>query len=254
MASVIDMTGRVVIVTGGGRGVGRGIVRRFHEAGADVVICGRNEPAEPVSDAGKTALFITADVRDPEQVKAVVETTVKARGRLDVLVNNAGGTGPSDTKTASPRYHSAIIDLNLVAPLNFSVAAYHAMADQEEGGSILFISSVAADVPDPVSPAYAAAKAGIANLCSALAMDFAPKVRVNAITGGLILTEKSEEFYGRDGPLVVKHIPLGRLGTPEDIGDACLLLSEPRYASWITGANLACHGGLMVPITEVAPS
>jgi NAD(P)-dependent dehydrogenase (short-subunit alcohol dehydrogenase family) len=248
------MAGRVVIVTGGSRGVGRGIVRRFHEAGADVVICGRNEPSEPVADAGKTALFVQANVRDPDQIKAVVEATVKAHGRLDVLVNNAGGTSPSDTKTASPRYQSAVIDLNLVAPLNFSVAAYHVMADQEEGGSILFMSSVAADVPDPVSPAYAAAKAGIANLCSALAMDFAPKVRVNTITGGLILTPDSEAFYGPGGSLVVNRIPLRRLGTPEDIGDACLLLSEPRYASWITGANLACHGGLMVPITEVAPS
>ena len=254
MASVIDMTGRVVIVTGGARGVGRGIVRRFHEAGGDVVICGRKEPAEPVADAGKTALFVQADVRDPEQIRVVVEQTVKAHGRLDVLVNNAGGTAPSDTKTVSPRFHSSIIDLNLVAPLNFSVAAFRVMADQDDGGSILFISSVAADVPDPVSPAYAAAKAGIANLCSALAMDFAPKVRVNAVTAGLILTENSEAFYGPGGAHVVNHIPLGRLGTPEDVGDACLLLSEPRYAGWITGANLACHGGLMVPITEVAPS
>lgn len=254
MASVIDMTGRVVIVTGGARGVGRGIVRRFHEAGAQVVICGRNEPAEPVSDAGKTAHFITADVRDPEQIRKVVDETVKVHDRLDVLINNAGGTAPSDTKTTSPRFHSAIIDLNLVAPLNFSVAAYHAMEKQEGVGSIVFISSVAANVPDPISTAYAAAKAGIANLCSSLAMDFAPKVRVNAITAGLILTENSEAFYGPGGSRVVDHIPLGRLGTPEDIGDACLLLSEPRYAGWITGANLACHGGLMVPITDVEPA
>jgi len=254
VASVIDMTGRVVIVTGGARGVGRGIVRRFHEAGAEVVICGRNEPAEPVSDAGRTARFIAADVRDPEQIRSVVDETLKAHDRLDVLINNAGGTAPSDTKTASPRFHSAIVDLNLVAPLNFSVAAYHAMEKQEGGGSILFISSVAADVPDPISPAYAAAKAGIANLCSSLAMDFAPKVRVNAITVGLILTENSEAFYGPGGSRVVNDIPLGRLGTPEDIGDACLLLSEPRYAGWITGANLACHGGLMVPITDVEPA
>jgi NAD(P)-dependent dehydrogenase (short-subunit alcohol dehydrogenase family) len=254
VASLIDMTGRVVIVTGGARGVGRGIVRRFHEAGADVVICGRKQPPEPVSDGGRTARFISADVRDPEQIRAALDEVLKVHGRLDVLVNNAGGTAPSDTRTASPRFHSSIIDLNLIAPLNFSVAAFHAMENQEGGGSILFISSVAADVPDPISPAYAAAKAGIANLCRSLAMDFAPKVRVNAITAGLILTENSEAFYGPGGARVVKHIPLGRLGTPEDIGDACLLLSEPRYAGWITGANLACHGGLMVPISEVEPS
>ena len=251
MASVIDMTGRIVIVTGGARGVGRGIVRRFHEAGADVVICGRNEPQEPVTDAGRRAKFVQADVRVPEQIRAVVDETLDVYGRLDVLVNNAGGTGPSDVKTVSPRYHSAMVDLNLIAPLNFSVAAYHAMKDQEGGGSILFISSVAAEFPDPVSIAYAAAKAGIANLCRSLAVDFAPQVRVNVITAGLILTENSEEFYGADGSRVVGRIPLGRLGRPEDVGDACLLLSEPRYAGWITGSNLACHGGLSIPITAI---
>ncbi|NQZ96750.1 MAG: SDR family oxidoreductase [Myxococcales bacterium] len=245
------MTDRVAIITGGGRGVGRGITRRFLETGAHVVICGRNEPTEPVSDAGREALFVQADVRDPAQIQKVVDAAKDTFGRLDVLINNAGGTAPTDTLTVSPKFHNSIVDLNLISPLNFSVAAYHAMKEQEGSGSIVFISSVSANVPDPVTPAYAAAKAGISNLTQSLAMTFAPKVRVNTVIAGLILTDQSQEYYGEDGVHVRDQIPLGRMGTPEDVGDACLLLSEPRYASWITGARLECHGGLPIPLTQV---
>ncbi|MCH2171738.1 SDR family oxidoreductase [Myxococcota bacterium] len=245
------MTGRVAIVTGGGRGVGRGITRCFLEAGADVVICGRKPLPEPVEDGGRQAHFVQADIRKPEGVESVVNAATETFGRLDVLVNNAGGTAYADTLTVSPGFHRSTVDLNLVAPLNCSVAAYHAMKGNPEGGSIVFISSVAATIPDPVTPAYAAAKAGLSNLCRSLAMEFAPKVRVNTVIAGLILTKDSETYYGEGGKDVRDKIPMGRMGSPEDVGNACLLLSEPRYAGWITGAALECHGGFPYPLTGI---
>jgi NAD(P)-dependent dehydrogenase (short-subunit alcohol dehydrogenase family) len=249
MGSQIDMTGKVVIVTGGSRGVGRGITTCYLRAGAEVVICGRNEPEGSVSVDGREAHFVRANVRKPEELENLFERALEIGGRLDVLVNNAGGTPPGDALTASPGFHSAIVDLNLVAPLNASAAAFRIMEKQPEGGTILFISSVVAFDPGPSTPAYCAAKAGLNALSLSLAKRFAPRVRVNTVTAGLIVTEQSELFYGEDeGSAMAQAIPMQRMGTPEDIGHACLLLSDPALASWITGANLECHGGLQVPI------
>jgi NAD(P)-dependent dehydrogenase (short-subunit alcohol dehydrogenase family) len=249
MASQIDMQGKVVIVTGGSRGVGRGITTCYLNAGAEVVTCGRNEPDEPVSAGDRAAHFVKANVRDPEGLSAIFDKALEIGGRLDVLVNNAGGTPPGDSATASPRFQSAIVDLNLVAPLNAAAAAFQIMERQPEGGSIIFISSVVANDPGPSTPAYCAAKAGIDALSISLAKRFAPRVRVNTVTPGLIATEQSELFYGEDeGASIVREIPMQRMGRPEDIGKACLLLSDPELAGWITGSNLGCHGGLQRPI------
>ena len=206
---------------------------------------------EPVRDAGKEALYVQANIREPEGIQQVIDAATGTYGRLDVLVNNAGGSMPTDVKTVSPRFHTSTVDLNLLAPLNFSVAAYQAMKDNAEPGSIVFISSVAATIPDPVTPAYAAAKAGLSNLCRSLAMDFAPEVRVNTVIAGLILTPNSVAFYGEEGVHVRDQIPMGRMGTPEDVGNACLLMSDPTYAGWINGALLECHGGLAIPLTGI---
>src|SRR6185503_16794535 len=118
VAPELDLTGRVAIVTGGARGIGRGIAERFLAAGADVVICARHEPDDPPAAVGRTASFVAADVRQADDVDRLVSTTVERHGRLDVLVNNAGGSPPADAATASPRFSAAIIDLNLIAPLN----------------------------------------------------------------------------------------------------------------------------------------
>src|SRR4051812_1898624 len=115
----LDFTGRVAIVTGGSRGVGRGIAQRFLESGADVAICGRNQPESLPEAGGKTAVFGAADVRDPDGIDAVVAAPVERFARLDVLVNNAGGGPPADSATASPKFSTAIITLNLIAPLVF---------------------------------------------------------------------------------------------------------------------------------------
>src|SRR5437660_4385551 len=185
-----------------------------------------------------------ADVREPEQVQRLVGSIAERFGRLDVAVNNAGGSPPSDSASASPRFSAAIVTLNLLGPLYVSQHANDVMQQQEDGGSIVSITSISGMRPTPLTAAYGAAKAGLLNLTQTLAMEWAPKVRVNCVTGGLIRTEQSHLFYGDEEGIarVSATIPLGRLGEPADIGDACLFLASP-LASYVSGANLVVHGG-----------
>jgi NAD(P)-dependent dehydrogenase (short-subunit alcohol dehydrogenase family) len=239
----IDLAGRVAIVTGGGRGVGRGISERFLEAGAEVVICGRSEPPAPPEAAGRRARFVTADVRDVEQIARVV-AFARELGRLDVLVNNAGGSPAAPAATASPRFSEKIVALNLMAPLHFAQQANAVMQEQPEGGAIVNVASVSGLRPSPGTAAYGAAKAGLLSLTRTLAMEWAPKVRVNAVAAGMIHTEQVELFYGDAAAQarVAATVPLGRLGTPRDVGDACVFLASP-LASYVTGAALLLDGG-----------
>jgi NAD(P)-dependent dehydrogenase (short-subunit alcohol dehydrogenase family) len=240
----LDHTGRVVIVTGGTRGIGRGIAEHFLAAGADVVVCGRTPPETMPEHGGRAATFAAADVREAEQIDAVVDDTVARLGRLDTLINNAGGSPPSDSATASPRFTTAIVTLNLIAPLLFAQRANAVMQDQTEGGSIINIASVSGMRPSPNTAAYGAAKAGLLNLTQTLAVEWGPKVRVNAVTAGLIRTEQAHLFYGDDAGIaaVGATIPLGRMGDPADVADACLFLASP-LARYVSGANLVVHGG-----------
>ena len=242
--TVLGQRGRVVLVTGGGRGVGRGIAERFLAAGATVVICGRKDPESLPSGGGAVAAFSAADVRDAEQVNALVDGIVERHGRLDVVVNNAGGSPPSESATAPARFSTAIVTLNLLAPLFVAQAANAVMQKQDEGGLIINIGSVSATRPNPSTVAYGAAKAGLVNLTETLAVEWGPKVRVNLITAGYVRTELSHLYYGDEEGIaaVGATIPLGRMAEPGDIGDGCLLLASP-LARYISGANLAVHGG-----------
>jgi NAD(P)-dependent dehydrogenase (short-subunit alcohol dehydrogenase family) len=255
MTNPVDMTDKVVIVTGGGRGVGLGITRRFLEAGAEVVICGRNEPDEPPEAGDRTAVFKMADVREFDQIEAVVDFTKDRFGRLDVLVNNAGGAPEAPAATASPRFSEAIIRLNLISALNFSQQANAVMQGQEGGGSIINIASVSGTRPSPGTAAYGAAKAGLLSLTQTLAVEWAPKVRVNAITAGMIRTELAHLHYGDEAGIaaVSATVPLGRMGEPEDVGDTCLYLASP-LASYVSGANILLHGGGEKPAFLAAAS
>ena len=240
----LDFTGKVVIVTGGSRGVGRGIAQTFLDAGADVVICGRNEPESLPEGGGNTAMFVAADVRDPDGIDAVVAATVERFARIDVLVNNAGGGPPADSATASPKFSTAIITLNLIAPLVFAQRANAVMQQQDEGGVIINIASVSGIRPSPDSAAYGAAKAGLLNLTQTLAVDYAPKVRVVAVTAGYVETEQSHLFYGDQAGIeaVGRTIPAGRMAKPDDIGDVCLFLASP-LARYVSGTSILTHGG-----------
>ena len=244
MDSALDMSGRVVIVTGGGRGVGRGIATRFLEAGAEVVICGRKEPEELPAASERRAVFTPADVREVEQIDAVVAFATERFHRLDVLVNNAGGAPPADAATASPRFSESIIRLNLIAPLHFAQKANQVMQGQDSGGAIINVASVSALRPSPGAAAYGAAKAGLLNLTQTLAVEWAPRVRVNAVTAGMIRTEQAHLHYGDEEAIarVSATVPLGRLGEPRDVGDVCLFLASP-LASYVSGASILMHGG-----------
>ena len=244
MNNPLDFAGKTVIVTGGGKGIGRGIAECFLTAGAEVVICGRSQPDTLPQGGGREAVFTPCDVRDYEQVEACVNFTLERFGRLDVLVNNAGGAPHADAATASPRFSEAIIRLNLIAPLNFSQVANRVMQQQEEGGSIVNIASVSTLRPSPGTAAYGAAKAGLVNLGSSLAVEWAPRVRVNAVVAGLTETEQSQLHYGDAAGLaaVAATIPLERMGQPRDVGNACLFLASP-LASYISGTSFAVHGG-----------
>ncbi len=256
----LDFGGRVVIVTGGGRGIGRGITEAFLRAGADVMVCGRTELADDAvpgaPDHGGTvrrAGFVVADLRDPEQASMLVAATVERFGRLDVLVNNAGGSPNADAATASPRFSASIVSLNLLAPLSCAQAANLVMQEQEDGGSIVNIASVSGLRPSPGTAAYGAAKAGLVNLTQSLAVEWAPKVRVNALSAGLVATDAADDHYG--GPegmaAVAATVPLGRFGTPEDMAGICLFLASP-LAAYVTGANLVAHGGGERPAFQTA--
>lgn len=244
MDSPLDFTGRCVIITGGTKGLGRQLVTSFHEAGADVVVCARNEPAEPLVDGDREALFVAADIRDPEQVQAVVAAAVEANGRIDVLINNAGGAPPADSATVSHRFNERILALNLLAPITFAQAANAVMADQDEGGVILNISSVSGMRANPTGVAYGAAKAGLINVSETLAVEWGPKVRVLTVTVGLIVTEDSQLYYGDEEGIarVGETIALGRMGQLDEVGDVCLFLASP-LARWMSGSNVKVHGG-----------
>jgi NAD(P)-dependent dehydrogenase (short-subunit alcohol dehydrogenase family) len=243
-ARSIDLSGRTVLVTGGSRGVGRGIAESFLAAGADVAICGRNEPESLPEAGGRRAWFSAGDVRDPEQVDAIVGAVHERQGRLDVLVNNAGGAPAADAATASPRFSESIIRLNLLAPLHCAQRANALMQEQEDGGVIFNISSVSGLRPSPGTAAYGAAKAGLLSLTQSLAVEWAPKVRVVAVTAGMIRTEQSELHYGDEEGIaaVGATVPLGRMGEPSDVGDACLYLASP-LARYVSGASVLVHGG-----------
>jgi NAD(P)-dependent dehydrogenase (short-subunit alcohol dehydrogenase family) len=235
---------QVVLVTGGSRGVGRGIAQRFADAGARVAICGRNEP-DSLPDGW---LFVAGDVRDADQVDTIVGRVVDEFGRLDVLVNNAGGSPPADTATASPRFTAGILALNLTAPILCAQRANAQMQAQDSGGAIVNIASVSGVRASPNTLAYGAAKAGLLNATKTMGVEFAPKVRVNAVIVGLVVTEQAHLFYGDDEGIaaVGATVPLGRMADPTDVADVCVFLASP-LARYVTGAEVLVHGGGELP-------
>lgn len=238
------MSQRVVLVTGGAKGVGRGISQRFLQAGDEVLVCGREQPESLPEHQGRSARFLALDVRDTAAVEALFAQIDRDYGRLDVLVNNAGGAPYAMAAKASPRFHESIIRLNLLAPLQFAQQANARMQTQHGGGTIVFIGSVSALRPSPGTAAYGAAKAAILSLTQTLAVEWAPKVRVVCVSPGLVRTEQSHLHYGDEAGIarVSATVPLQRMASPEDIGDACLWLASPA-ASYVSGTNLTVHGG-----------
>ncbi|MEO9222455.1 MAG: SDR family oxidoreductase [Mycobacteriaceae bacterium] len=248
----LDFTGRVVVVTGGTKGIGRTIAETFLAAGADVLVCGRTAPEVLPTGADRAAEFLTTDVRDPAAVDRLLDHAVAQWGRVDVLVNNAGGSPDADAATVSPRFVEKIVALNLLAPFYAAQAANRVMQTQTDGGTIINIGSVSAHDPQPGTAAYSAAKAGLLMLSRALALEWAPRVRVNHITTGLIRTQSAASVYGDDGgAAVARTIPMGRMAVAADVAKACLYLAG-GLSDYVTGADLAVHGGGEFPARYVA--
>jgi NAD(P)-dependent dehydrogenase (short-subunit alcohol dehydrogenase family) len=240
MTDPLDFTGQVVLVTGGTKGVGIGIARCFAAAGASVVVCARSEP-ESLPDGWR---FHPVDLRDGEAAWAMIDRIVAECGHLDVLVNNAGGSPPADTTEAPPRFTERIIALNLLSAIYCSQRANHWMQQQEGGGSIVNIGSISGLRPSPKTAAYGAAKAGLISFTMTAAQEWAPKVRVNCVSSGMVRTEQAELWYGDEAGIraVGATVPVGRLAWPEEIGNVCRFLASP-LASYVTGANVAALGG-----------
>ncbi|MEV6274255.1 SDR family oxidoreductase [Nocardia sp. NPDC051832] len=244
MALEIDLSGRVVLVTGGVRGVGAGVSKAFLAAGATVIACARRPAEAAVSCDGREIEYLPCDVRDADSVNGLVETIVRKHGRLDHVINNAGGAPFALAAQASKNFHSKIVELNLLAPLLVSQIANAVMQQQPDGGSIVMVSSVSGHRPSPGTAAYGAAKAGIDSLTESLSVEWAPKVRVNSLVVGLVETEQSELHYGDQNGIaaVAETIPLGRMARPEDIGRCAAFLASP-LAAYVSGATLLVHGG-----------
>jgi NAD(P)-dependent dehydrogenase (short-subunit alcohol dehydrogenase family) len=235
---VLGLQDRVVLVTGGVRGVGAGISSVFAAQGATVVTCARR-PVE-----GSPYEFHSCDVRDDESVAALIKTVADRHGRLDIVVNNAGGSPYVLTAESSAKFNTKIVELNLLGPLSVSIHANAVMQTQPQGGAIINIASVSGRRPTPGTAPYGAAKAGMESITSTLAVEWAPKVRVNSVVVGMVETEQSELFYGDADSIaaISRNVPLGRLAKPDDVGWAAAFLASD-VASYISGASLEVHGG-----------
>ena len=244
-----DFSGQTVLVTGGAGHIGRAICEHFLRAGANVVACGRREPAHPIAIDGRGAQFICADVRDSAATERLVATVTEEFGGLDILVNNAGGGPPVEAASASPSLTEKIVALNLVAPLVLAQQAHAALAQGARPGVVINVASVSGVRPSPGSAAYGAAKAGLVSATQSLAMEWGPDIRVNAIVVGLVHNEAVHEHYGGEAGFkkVADMLPLKRMAEPSDVARSVLMLCSDD-AAYISDASLEVHGGGEVPV------
>lgn len=245
--AIFDFTDRVVIVTGASRGIGAEIASKFALAGARVVLHGRDqqalqEQAAHVESLGAQVVTARGNLRDPDVADAVVRTALDAFGRIDILINNAGGTFASRLCELSPNGWSALVETNLHSVFFASRACYPTF-EAQGSGLIVNIGSVASEGAHPSRAPYAAAKAGVVALTRTMAWEWAAAgIRVNCVAPGAIGTSASRFADDQVEAATTRHIPLRRLGQPTDVANACLFLCTTA-ASFITGTTLRVDGG-----------
>jgi NAD(P)-dependent dehydrogenase (short-subunit alcohol dehydrogenase family) len=251
IARLFDLSDQVAVVTGAGRGIGEGIAHVLSEAGAAVVLAARRgeeveRVAKDLRGLGRKAIAVPTDVTDSAAVEALAKRAIAEFGALDIWVNNAGGSPVAAPLTELPRAEwDATFALNITAVWVCCVTAIKHMRD---GGRIVNISSLAGHGPFPGSGHYAAAKAAVNSLTQTLAAEVGPKVRVNAVSPGMVPTEiamTALKLKTEDLPALEKNLrlPLRRLGTPEDLGAAVLFFCSPASA-WVTGQIIKVSGGM----------
>ncbi|MDC1359636.1 SDR family oxidoreductase [Gammaproteobacteria bacterium] len=240
----INFKNKTVVITGGSKGIGLEITKTFLKHQANVIILARNKPKRKIQSKDNAGYFIECDIRNTESIDSAIKDIASKYKSIDVLINNAGGAPMADSLTASPKFHEAIIDLNLTAPLNLSQKIAKKMIKQKTVSNIINISSVTANRPTPGSAAYGAAKGALVNLTKTLAVEWAPKIKVNSIIVGYIETENSILHYGSKSEIkkVAQTIPLKRMGQPQDVANACVFFASD-LAEWVTGSALEVHGG-----------
>jgi len=244
-----DMTGRIAVITGAGRGIGAGCAMALAEAGADVAIVARTQEqldtvADEVRALGRRALVVAGDVSELETLNRLVEATMTEYGRLDVVVNNAGGSMPTPLLDTSVRSFEQAFHFNVTTAFALSKAAIpHMLAGG--GGSIVNISSAMGRLRDRGFAAYGTAKAALSHLTRLMAADCAPRVRVNAIAVGSVATSALEVVLTNDAihDEMVEKTPMQRLGEVDDIAIGTLYLASDA-SSFVTGKVLEIDGGI----------
>ena len=247
MNSYTDFTGKVVLITGGSRGLGRAMALGFAECGASVVVSSRNadacrEVVAEIEAKGGHAASVPCHVGRWPELEPLVNGAIAAFGRIDVLVNNAGIAPTSPTSLSlSEELFDKIVAVNFKAPFRLSALVAERMR-ASGGGAIINVTSIAAVKPDPAYPVYAGAKAALNALTRSHAMEFGPTIRVNAIMAGPFWTDISKSWrddYDKNAPSAVK-----RMGRPEEVVSTALYLASPR-STYTTGAIIQLDGGIL---------
>jgi 7-alpha-hydroxysteroid dehydrogenase len=245
---LFTLTDKVALVTGAGKGIGEDIALALAEAGAHVVVAARtpadiDDTAAKVAERGRASLGVPCDVMETQQLEHLLAATLERFGRLDVLVNNAGGSFPKPALETSERAFEKIVRFNLTSPFLLTRMAVPRMVETAGGGAVVNISSGAGRQAVGGLVAYGAAKAGLNQLTHILAREFAPKVRVNAIVVGQILTPGASSVIAAEQlEQAARQIPMQRLGDVRDIAACALYLASPA-SGWITGRVIDVDGG-----------
>jgi 7-alpha-hydroxysteroid dehydrogenase len=248
---------KVAVITGGGRGLGAAIALAFAEVGADVVIASRTQSeldavAEQVRATGRRAHVVTGDLAHPDVTAELAAKAVEAFGRLDIVVNNVGGTMPNTLLTTSTKDLKDAFTFNVLTAHALTVAAVPLMLEHSGGGSVINISSTMGRLAGRGFAAYGTAKAALSHYTRLAALDLCPRIRVNAIAPGSILTSALDVVASNDElrKPMEKATPMRRLGDPADIAAAAVYLASPA-GSFLTGKTLEVDGGLTFPNLDI---